>query len=76
MYLMVFWTMAILYEDPQKKIHWIEFILSIPDYLNNSKLIDPGKGESNHFYDLMIKAKYDQKNSQSFYRRQSPQKYI
>ena len=55
-----------LYEDLQKRISCMEFIRGIPDYLNNSQLIDPSKRNLIIFYDLKTEAKCDQRIADLF----------
>ena len=52
--------------DLQKRILCIEFIPGIPDYLDNSQFIDPSKRNLIIFYDLMTKAKCDQRIADLF----------
>ena len=61
---LIFWCFGQwqpLYEDLQKRIPWIEFVHSIPDYLNSPQFINPGKRNLIIFDDLMTEAKCDQR---------------
>ena len=55
-----------LYEDLQKRLLWIEFVHSIPDYLNSPQFINSGKRNLIIFDDLMTEAKCDQRIADLF----------
>ena len=55
-----------LYQDLQKRILCIEFILGFPEYLDNSQFIDPSKRNLIIFYALMTEAKCDQRIADPF----------
>ena len=57
-----------LYDDIRKKIPWIEFVKSIPDYLNSENYIDTNKRNLLVFDDLMTEAKCDQRIADLFTR--------
>ena len=66
---LIFWCFGQwqpLYEDLQKRIPWIEFVHSIPDYLKSPQFINPGKQNLIIFDDLMTEAKCDQRIADLF----------